>query len=84
MSPSSVQVKKKMSMEDFQRNTRGINANADFPPEFLSELFNTIACKGFRIPASPQDLLQQPSMLPSRGSLKGQVPLPCSASVKQL
>lgn len=59
-------VKKKMTMSDFIRNNRGINDNEDFPPEFLEELFNSIACKGFRIPASPQDLHSQPSTLPDR------------------
>lgn len=46
-----------MTLEHFIRNNRGINDNEDFPPEFLEELYNSIACKGFRIPPPPQDLM---------------------------
>ena len=63
------QVKKKMTLESFIRNNRGINDNEDFPPEFLEELYNNIACKGFRIPASPQDLLTKPSAPSQRRSM---------------
>ncbi|KAF9598326.1 hypothetical protein IFM89_026615 [Coptis chinensis] len=40
----NVQVKKKMTEEDFIRNNRHINGGSDLPREFLSELYHSI-CK---------------------------------------
>lgn len=62
------QVKKKMSLESFMHNNRGINDNEDFPPEFLEELYNNIACKAFRIPLAASDGSTTTSPRPSRAS----------------
>ena len=32
-----------MSLESFRRNLRGVNEGADFPAEFLNEIFHSIA-----------------------------------------
>jgi brefeldin A-inhibited guanine nucleotide-exchange protein len=36
------QVKKRMTLEEFIRNNRGINDNADLPSEYLEAIFNDI------------------------------------------
>ena len=36
------QVKNKMSLESFRRNLRGVNDGADFPVEFLNEIYYSI------------------------------------------
>lgn len=39
----SAQVKKRMTVEDFIKNNRGINDNADLPDEYLTGIFDEIA-----------------------------------------
>lgn len=60
----NVQVKKKMTEEDFIRNNRHINGGNDLPREFLSELFHSI-CKN-EIRTTPEQGAGIPEMTPSR------------------
>ncbi|KAF5842997.1 hypothetical protein DUNSADRAFT_3125 [Dunaliella salina] len=39
----NAQVKNKMSLESFRRNLRGVNEGADFPVEFLNDIYHSIA-----------------------------------------
>ncbi|KII88730.1 hypothetical protein PLICRDRAFT_41948 [Plicaturopsis crispa FD-325 SS-3] len=38
----SPQVRKKMTIEDYQRNLRGVNGGSDFSPEFLQDIYDSI------------------------------------------
>ncbi|KAL5723576.1 hypothetical protein ACHQM5_006960 [Ranunculus cassubicifolius] len=60
----NVQVKKKMTEEDFIRNNRHINGGSDLPREFLSELYHSI-CKN-EIRTIPEQGVNFPEMTPSR------------------
>ncbi|RDX67027.1 ARF guanine-nucleotide exchange factor GNOM, partial [Mucuna pruriens] len=60
----NVQVKKKMTEEDFIRNNRHINGGNDLPREFLSELYHSI-CKN-EIRTTPEQGFGFPEMTPSR------------------
>ncbi|KAL6290989.1 hypothetical protein ACE6H2_008499 [Prunus campanulata] len=60
----NVQVKKKMTEEDFIRNNRHINGGDDLPREFLSELYHSI-CKN-EIRTTPEQGTSFPEMTPSR------------------
>ncbi|KAI4373850.1 hypothetical protein MLD38_011920 [Melastoma candidum] len=60
----NVQVKKKMTEEDFIRNNRHINGGSDLPREFLSELYHSI-CKN-EIRTIPDQGAGLPEMTPSR------------------
>ncbi|CAL1395026.1 unnamed protein product [Linum trigynum] len=60
----NVQVKKKMTEEDFIRNNRHINGGQDLPREFLSELYLSI-CKN-EIRTIPEQGAGFPEMTPSR------------------
>ncbi|CAK9168687.1 unnamed protein product [Ilex paraguariensis] len=60
----NVQVKKKMTEEDFIRNNRHINGGNDLPREFLSELYHAI-CKN-EIRTTPEQGSGFPEMTPSR------------------
>ncbi|XP_043722514.1 ARF guanine-nucleotide exchange factor GNOM-like [Telopea speciosissima] len=60
----NVQVKKKMTEEDFIRNNRHINGGNDLPREFLSELYHSI-CKN-EIRTIPEQGAGFPEMTPSR------------------
>ncbi|XP_007045997.2 PREDICTED: ARF guanine-nucleotide exchange factor GNOM isoform X1 [Theobroma cacao] len=60
----NVQVKKKMTEEDFIRNNRHINGGNDLPREFLSELYHSI-CKN-EIRTTPEQGFGYPEMTPSR------------------
>ncbi|KAJ4953885.1 hypothetical protein NE237_030717 [Protea cynaroides] len=60
----NVQVKKKMTEEDFIRNNRHINGGNDLPREFLSELYYSI-CKN-EIKTTPEQGAGFPEMTPSR------------------
>ncbi|GAV81216.1 Sec7 domain-containing protein/Sec7_N domain-containing protein [Cephalotus follicularis] len=60
----NVQVKKKMTEEDFIRNNRLINGGNDLPREFLSELYHSI-CKN-EIRTTPEQGTGFPEMTPSR------------------
>ncbi|CAL5399419.1 unnamed protein product [Camellia sinensis] len=60
----NVQVKKKMTEEDFIRNNRHINGGNDLPREFLSELYHSI-CKN-EIRTTPEQGAGFPEMNPSR------------------
>lgn len=60
----NVQVKKKMTEEDFIRNNRHINGGNDLPREFLSELYHSI-CKN-EIRTTPEQGVGFPEMTPSR------------------
>ncbi|KAJ4711402.1 ARF guanine-nucleotide exchange factor GNOM-like [Melia azedarach] len=60
----NVQVKKKMTEEDFIRNNRHINGGSDLPREFLSELYHSI-CKN-EIRTTPEQGAGFPEMTPSR------------------
>ncbi|KAJ4964654.1 hypothetical protein NE237_016503 [Protea cynaroides] len=60
----NVQVKKKMTEEDFIRNNRHINGGNDLPREFLSELYHSI-CKN-EIRTTPEQGAGYPEMTPSR------------------
>ncbi|VVA12514.1 PREDICTED: ARF guanine-nucleotide exchange [Prunus dulcis] len=60
----NVQVKKKMTEEDFIRNNRHINGGDDLPREFLSELYHSI-CKN-EIRTTPEQGASFPEMTPSR------------------
>lgn len=60
----NVQVKKKMTEEDFIRNNRHINGGNDLPRDFLSELYDSI-CKN-EIRTIPDQSAAFPEMNPSR------------------
>ncbi|XP_061368937.1 ARF guanine-nucleotide exchange factor GNOM-like [Gastrolobium bilobum] len=60
----NVQVKKKMTEEDFIRNNRRINGGNDLPREFLSEIYHSI-CKN-EIRTTPEPGFGSPEMTPSR------------------
>ncbi|XP_059624174.1 ARF guanine-nucleotide exchange factor GNOM-like [Cornus florida] len=60
----NVQVKKKMTEEDFIRNNRHINGGNDLPRDFLSELYHSI-CKN-EIRTTPEQGSGFPEMTPSR------------------
>ncbi|KAJ6959949.1 ARF guanine-nucleotide exchange factor GNOM [Populus alba] len=60
----NVQVKKKMTEEDFIRNNRHINGGNDLPREFLTELYHSI-CKN-EIRTTPEQGFGYPEMTPSR------------------
>nr|GEU78094.1 ARF guanine-nucleotide exchange factor GNOM [Tanacetum cinerariifolium] len=60
----NVQVKKKMTEEDFIRNNRHINGGNDLPREFLCELYDSI-CKN-EIRTIPDQSAAFPEMNPSR------------------
>ncbi|KAL1327294.1 hypothetical protein AAHE18_13G291300 [Arachis hypogaea] len=60
----NVQVKKKMTEEDFIRNNRHINGGNDLPREFLSEIYHSI-CKN-EIRTTPEQGVGFPEMTPSR------------------
>ncbi|PON45836.1 Guanine nucleotide exchange factor, N-terminal [Parasponia andersonii] len=60
----NVQVKKKMTEEDFIRNNRHINGGNDLPRDFLSELYQSI-CKN-EIRTTPEQGAGFPEMTPSR------------------
>ncbi|KAJ6683864.1 hypothetical protein OIU85_007550 [Salix viminalis] len=60
----NVQVKKKMTEEDFIRNNRHINGGSDLPREFLTELYHSI-CKN-EIRTTPEQGFGYPEMTPSR------------------
>ncbi|KAG9447060.1 hypothetical protein H6P81_013188 [Aristolochia fimbriata] len=60
----NVQVKKKMTEEDFIRNNRRINGGSDLPREFLSELYHSI-CKN-EIRTIPEQGAGFAEMTPSR------------------
>lgn len=44
-----IQEKKKMKIEEFIRNNRGINNNADLPQEFLENLYNEIKARQIQV-----------------------------------
>ncbi|GAB4840057.1 hypothetical protein Ancab_020766 [Ancistrocladus abbreviatus] len=60
----NVQVKKKMTEDDFIRNNRRINGGNDLPREFLSELYHSI-CRN-EIRTTPEQGAGLPEMTPSR------------------
>ncbi|XP_057840986.1 ARF guanine-nucleotide exchange factor GNOM [Cryptomeria japonica] len=60
----NVQVKKKMTEEDFIRNNRHINAGKDLPREYLSELYHSIVKNEIR--TSYEQGIGFPEMTPSR------------------
>ncbi|KAL9243878.1 hypothetical protein vseg_017715 [Gypsophila vaccaria] len=60
----NVQVKKKMTEEDFIRNNRRINAGEDLPREYLLELYHSI-CKN-EIRTTPEQVAGFAEMNPSR------------------
>ncbi|MED6196628.1 hypothetical protein PIB30_049272 [Stylosanthes scabra] len=60
----NVQVKKKMTEEDFIRNNRRINGGNDLPREFLSEIYHSI-CRN-EIRTTPEQGSGFPEMTPSR------------------
>ncbi|KAI4299537.1 hypothetical protein L6164_032987 [Bauhinia variegata] len=60
----NVQVKKKMTEEDFIRNNRRINGGSDLPREYLSELYHSI-CKN-EIRTTPENGGGFPEMTSSR------------------
>ncbi|MQL85847.1 hypothetical protein Taro_018380 [Colocasia esculenta] len=60
----NVQVKKKMTEEDFIKNNRHINGGNDLPREFLCELYHSI-CKN-EIKTTPDSGAGFPEMTPSR------------------
>lgn len=60
----NVQVKKKMTEDDFIRNNRHINGGNDLPRDFLTELYHSI-CKN-EIRTTPEQGSGFPEMTPSR------------------
>jgi hypothetical protein len=50
----AMQVKKKMTCEEFIRNNRGINGGSDLPHAFLRELYASISQNEIRISADQQ------------------------------
>ena len=42
----SAQVKKKMTVDDYIRMNRGINNDADLPPDYLTNIYNEIKVRG--------------------------------------
>ena len=65
MAAAALQIKKKMTREEFVRNNRGINGTKDnpqdLPPEFLTELYNHFSEKAIRFPQLPSTLSQKHS-----------------------
>ena len=60
-----LQVKKKMTCEEFVRNNKGVNDGQDFPTDFLEDLFRNIERRAIRIPpAHPADNLLHHNSLP--------------------
>ena len=51
-----MQIKKKMTREEFVRNNRGINGTKDLPQEFLSELYDHFSERAIRFPQLPNTL----------------------------
>ena len=49
-----MQVKKKMTCDEFIRNNRGINGGVDLPHQFLRELYGSISQNEIRISADQQ------------------------------
>lgn len=49
-----MQVKKKMTVDEFVRNNRGINGGEDLPREFLRALYTSIAADEIRISSEAQ------------------------------
>lgn len=47
-----MQVKRKMTVEEFVHNNRGINAGESLPPPFLRALYASIVSRPIRMPAS--------------------------------
>lgn len=47
-----VQVKKKMSTEDFLKNNRGINDGQDLPADFMRSLYNRIVSNEIKVSAA--------------------------------
>ena len=50
----AAQVKKKMTVDEFVRNNRGINGGEDLPREFLRALYVSIAADEIRISSEAQ------------------------------
>ncbi|KAF9001938.1 Sec7-like domain is implicated in guanine nucleotide exchange function [Cyathus striatus] len=44
------QVRKRMSLEDYQKNLRGVNGGSDFSPEFLQNIYESIRKKEIVMP----------------------------------
>lgn len=45
----STQVKKKMTLEEFKRNNRGTNNKQDWPAEYLTDIYNSIASDAIKM-----------------------------------
>ena len=60
------QVRKKMTKEEFVRNTAGTNERTDFPRDFLEMLYSNIERRALRIPPAHQqaDGVSRSSSLP--------------------
>ncbi len=46
---TAAQVKNKMTLDAFRRNLRGTNGGADFPAEFLEDIFTSIVAAPLRM-----------------------------------
>lgn len=55
-----MQVKKKMTVDEFVRNNRGINGGEDLPREFLRALYVSIAADEIRISSEAQASTRPP------------------------
>ena len=49
-----VQVKKKMTCEEFLRNNRGINNGENLPPDFLQSIYTSIVRNEIRTPSEAE------------------------------
>jgi brefeldin A-resistance guanine nucleotide exchange factor 1 len=49
-----MQVKKKMTVDEFIRNNRGINGGEDLPQDFLRDLYHSISRNEIRISTESQ------------------------------
>ncbi len=62
----SSKIAKRMSKEDFIKNNRGINDNADLPQEYLNEIYDDIAGNEIVLKRSGKQQPPQEHCLPSQ------------------
>lgn len=58
--PPVVQVKKKMNIDEFIRNLRGINKGESLPPDYLRSLYESISRNEIRITTDASDVHLSP------------------------
>ena len=50
------QVKNKMTVEEFKRNSRGINDEKDLPAEFVAEIYENVVNNEFKLKGNDEDV----------------------------